>query len=95
LSRPPLGFPTKPEDLVIDEFGNPVRIDKAYSWEVPIASHGMMHMVITNACNHDPYAIDTMILFMANMAWNSTMNTKNVQDMLRMNTLQAGTRCRR
>ncbi len=83
LSRPPLGFPTRPEDLVIDEHGNPLRIDKAFSWETPLSSHGMMHMVITNATNHDPYAIDTLILFMANMAWNSTMNTKNVQDMLR------------
>ena len=83
LSRPPLGFPTRPEDLVVDEFGNPLRIDKAYSWEVPIASHGLMHMVITNATNHDPYALDTLILFMANMAWNSTMNTANIQDMLR------------
>lgn len=83
LSRPPLGFPTRPEDLVIDEHGNPLRIDKAFSWETPLSSHGMMHMVITNATNHDPYAIDTLILFMANMAWNSSMNTKNVQDMLR------------
>ena len=82
LSRPPLGFPTRPEDLVVDEFGNPLRIDKAYSWEVPIASHGLMHMVITNATNHDPYAIDTLILFMANMAWNSTMNTSAVRKML-------------
>ncbi len=83
LSRPPLGFPTKPEDLVIDKDGNPVRIDKAYSWEIPFASHGLMHMVITNATRQDPYPIDTLILFMANMAWNSTMNTKNVQGMLR------------
>ena len=42
-----------------------------------------MHMVITNAVNADPYSIDTLILFMANMAWNSTMNTSGVQDMLR------------
>ena len=83
LSRTPLGFPMRPEDLVIDSDGNPLRIDKAYSWEIPIASHGLMHMVITNATNHDPYAIDTLMLFMSNMAWNSTMNTKNVQDMLR------------
>ncbi len=83
LSRPPLGFPTRPEDLVIDEHGHPLRIDKAYSWEAPLSSHGLMHMVITNATNHDPYALDTLILFMANMAWNSSMNTKNVQDMLR------------
>lgn len=82
LGRPPLGFPTRPEDLVIDHDGNPVRIDKAYSWESPLASHGLMHMVITNAVNHDPYAIDTLILFMANMAWNSSMNTYNVQNML-------------
>ncbi len=82
LSRPPLGFPTRPEDLVIDGEGNPVRIDKAYSWESPMSSHGLMHMVITNATNHDPYALDTLILFMSNMAWNSTMNTKNVQQML-------------
>ncbi|OJZ16982.1 MAG: formate dehydrogenase [Thiobacillus sp. 65-29] len=88
LSRPPLGFPTRPEDLVVDEFGNPLRIDKAYSWEVPIASHGLMHMVITNAVNHDPYAIDTLILFMSNMAWNSTMNTAQVQDMLRTRDIE-------
>jgi anaerobic selenocysteine-containing dehydrogenase len=83
LSRPPLGFPMRPEDLVLTPEGGPVRIDKAFSWEAPLASHGMMHMVITNAVNHDPYAIDTLILFMANMAWNSTMNTAEVRDMLR------------
>ena len=27
----------------------PQRIDKAYSWDAPLAAHGMMHMVITNA----------------------------------------------
>lgn len=83
LDSHPLGFPTGPEDLVIDDEGRPLRIDKAYSWEAPLANHGLMHMVITNAVNGDPYPIDTLIFFMANMAWNSTMNTKNVQDMLR------------
>ncbi len=83
LSAPPLGFPTAPEDLVVDDSGQPLRIDKAYSWEAPLANHGLMHMVITNAVNGDPYPIDTLILFMANMAWNSTMNTGSVQDMLR------------
>lgn len=83
LSSPPLGFPMGPEDLVIDAAGNPLRIDKAYSWEAPIAAHGMMHMVINNAVKGDPYSIDTLILFMANMSWNSSMNTAEVQDMLR------------
>ena len=26
-----------------------LRLDKAYSWEAPLASHGMMHAVIKNA----------------------------------------------
>ena len=83
LASPPLGFPMGPEDLVVDDNGEPMRIDKAYSWEAPIAAHGMMHMVIKNAVNSDPYPIDTLILFMANMSWNSSMNTAEVQDMLR------------
>jgi len=83
LGRPPLGFPTRPEDLAIDANGRPLRIDKAYSWESPIAAHGLMHMVIRNAVEADPYPIDTLMLFMANMAWNSAMNTAQTQDMLR------------
>ena len=83
LPAPPLGFPTCPEDLVIDDKGQPLRIDKAYSWEAPLANHGLMHTVITNAANGDPYTIDTLMLFMANMSWNSSMNVAKVQDMLR------------
>ncbi|HEX3632335.1 MAG TPA: molybdopterin dinucleotide binding domain-containing protein, partial [Casimicrobiaceae bacterium] len=82
LKRMPNGNPTRPEDLVIDKDGKPLRIDRAYSWESPLAAHGMMHMVITNAANHDPYPIDTLLLFMANMAWNSSMNTGDVREML-------------
>lgn len=83
LKSPPLGFPTAPEDLVIDADGKPLRIDKAYSWDAPLANHGMMHMVISNAVKGDPYTIDTLMLFMANMAWNSSMNTAETMDMLR------------
>jgi anaerobic selenocysteine-containing dehydrogenase len=82
LNRTTYGYPTRPEELVIDKDGKPLRIDRAYSWESPLAAHGMMHMVITNAVNRDPYPIDTLLLFMANMAWNSTMNTGEVRDML-------------
>jgi anaerobic selenocysteine-containing dehydrogenase len=82
LKSPPLGFPTAPEDLVIDDDGNPLRLDKAYSWDAPLANHGLMHMVITNAVKGDPYPIDTMIFFMANMSWNSTMNTAEIMKML-------------
>ncbi|MEM7360385.1 MAG: molybdopterin oxidoreductase family protein [Pseudomonadota bacterium] len=83
LNSVPLGFPTCPEDLVIDEEGAPLRIDKAFSWDAPISNHGMMHMVIHNAVKGDPYPIDTLMLFMANMAWNSSMNTAQTMDMLR------------
>lgn len=83
LKSVPLGFPTSPEDLLLDDQGNPLRIDKAFSWDAPLSNHGLMHMVIRNAVNKDPYAIDTLIFFMANMAWNSSMNTKNTQDMLK------------
>ena len=34
----------------------------------------MMHTVIGNAGAGDPYPIDTLFMFMANMAWNSAMN---------------------
>ena len=78
----PLGFPGGPEDLLVEADGTPVRIDKAYSWEAPLAIHGMMHTVITNAWKGDPYKIDTLFMFMANMAWNSAMNTTGTIDML-------------
>ena len=82
LSGPPLGFPVGPEDLLVDGDGNPERIDKAFSWEFPVAAHGMMHSVITNAWMGDPYPIDTLMMFMANMSWNSSMNTAGVMEML-------------
>ena len=78
----PLGYPMSPEDLIIDGEGRPARIDKAFSWEAPIAAHGMMHMVIANAAKGDPYPIDTLFMYMANMAWNSAMNTAETMRML-------------
>ena len=77
-----LGWPASPDDLFVDESGGPVRIDKGFSWEYPLSVHGLMHNVITNAWRGDPYRIDTLLIFMANMAWNSTMNTSEVRRML-------------
>ena len=82
LPGTPLGYPLSPEDLIIDADGRPARIDKALSWEAPIAVHGMMHMVVANACRGDPYPIDTLFMYMANMAWNSAMNTAETMRML-------------
>lgn len=82
LGGMPLGWPAGPEDLFVDDDGHPVRLDKGFSWEAPLSVHGLMHNVITNAWRGDPYPIDTLMLFMANMAWNSTMNTSEVRKML-------------
>jgi anaerobic selenocysteine-containing dehydrogenase len=82
LDGMPLGWPADPDDLFVDDKGEPVRIDKAFSWEYPLSVHGLMHNVITNAWRGDPYPIDTLMIFMANMAWNSSMNTVDVRKML-------------
>ena len=77
-----LGWPADPEDLFVDEDNEPVRLDKGFSWEHPLSVHGLMHNAITNAWRGDPYKIDTLLIFMANMAWNSSMNTAEVRKML-------------
>jgi len=78
----PLGFPSGPDKLLVDKEGKPLRIDKAFSWEAPLALHGAMQMVIHNAWKGDPYPIDTLFMYMANMAWNSAMNTEGTMRML-------------
>lgn len=82
LDGPHLGYPQGPADLCLDDASDPVRIDKAFSWENPLSAHGMMHMVISNAHAGTPYKIDTLFMYMANMAWNSSMNTTGVTQML-------------
>ena len=82
LDGPPLGYPRGPEDLAIDADGRPKRIDKAFTWEAPLAVHGMLHTVIANAVARDPYPIEVLFLYMANMAWNSAMNTAGTMEML-------------
>ncbi|WP_299646822.1 molybdopterin oxidoreductase family protein [uncultured Jannaschia sp.] len=82
LNGPHLGFVHGPEDLALRADGTPARIDKAFTWENPLSAHGLMHMVISNAHAGDPYRIDTLLLYMANMAWNSSMNTRGTMEML-------------
>ncbi|MCY7355796.1 MAG: molybdopterin oxidoreductase family protein [Lysobacter sp.] len=82
LDASPLGFVHTPEDLLVDAEGQPRRIDHAYSWAYPLAAHGMLHTVIRNAHAGDPYKIDTLLMFMANMSWNSAMNTRETMQWL-------------
>ncbi|NNF17092.1 MAG: molybdopterin-dependent oxidoreductase, partial [Gammaproteobacteria bacterium] len=42
----------------------------------------LMHLLIRNAWSQKPYAIDTLFMYMANMGWNSSMNTAKTVQML-------------
>jgi anaerobic selenocysteine-containing dehydrogenase len=80
-SGPLLGYPTSPDDLLVDG-DTPRRIDESYSWKYPLAAHGAIQNVVRNAHDRDPYAIDTLMVYMANLAWNSTWNTLDTRAML-------------
>ncbi|WP_235971713.1 molybdopterin oxidoreductase family protein [Azohydromonas caseinilytica] len=82
LDAQPLGFPASPEELAVQADGTPLRIDHAFSWAYPLAVHGLMHNVIANAARGDPYRIDTLLIYMANMAWNSSMDPLAVREAL-------------
>ena len=82
LDAAPLGFIHGPEDLLVDDAGRPRRLDHAFSWEYPLAVHGMLHTVIRNAWAGDPQPVDVLFLFMANMSWNSAMNTRETMHWL-------------
>jgi anaerobic selenocysteine-containing dehydrogenase len=82
LPTRPLGFPHGPEDLLVDEHGEALRLDRAFSWEAPIGIHGLMHLAIGEAHAADRHPIDTLIIFMSNLAWNSAMNPGDAMRML-------------
>ena len=81
LGGPHLGFPLEPSHLLLDG-DQPSRIDKGFSWDAPMSAHGLMHMVINNAAKRDPYGIEVLFMYMANMAWNSSMNVPGTIDQL-------------
>ncbi len=82
LTGGPLGFPRGPEDLLVDADGEPLRIDRAYSWEAPLAAHGLMHLAIGEAHAQTRQKIDTLMIYMANVAWNTAMNPGEAMRML-------------
>ncbi|HJP97055.1 MAG TPA: molybdopterin dinucleotide binding domain-containing protein, partial [Rhodanobacteraceae bacterium] len=82
LTGNPLGYPQSPEDLLVDAEGRPRRIDHAFSWQYPLAAHGLLQSVIRNAVDGNPTKIDTLFLFMANMGWNSAMDTAATRKLL-------------
>ena len=79
LSAPPLGVPRGPEDLAVDDNGGPLRIDGAFSWDAPLAMHGALHMALDNAARGVPHKIDALLIYMANLAWNSAMNPRSAR----------------
>ena len=75
LAGPPLGFPRGPEDLLVEADGDAAAHRQGVFLGSAARRHGMMHTVIANAGRGDPYPIDTLFMYMANMGWNSAMNT--------------------
>src|SRR5207248_3281130 len=53
------GFPHGPEDLLVDEHGEALRLDRAFSWEAPLGIHGLMHLTLGQAHAADRHPIDT------------------------------------
>jgi anaerobic selenocysteine-containing dehydrogenase len=90
LTGAPLGYPTGPEDLLVAPDGTPVRIDKAFSWEAPLASHGLFQRVIRNAWAGDPYPIDTLFIYMANASWNTAMDSVGTMQKLSSRDAETG-----
>ena len=82
LSAPPLGVPRGPEDLAVGDDGEPLRIDGAFSWDAPLAMHGALHLVLANAARGKPHSIDALMIYMANLAWNSSMNPAAAREAL-------------
>ncbi|MCW8306961.1 molybdopterin oxidoreductase family protein [Acidiphilium sp. PA] len=82
LSAAVLGFPSSPADLLVDDEGEALRLDRAFSWEAPLGIHGLMHMAIAEAHAGGGDKIDTLFLYMSNMAWNSAMNPGETMRML-------------
>jgi anaerobic selenocysteine-containing dehydrogenase len=74
LAAAVLGFPVSPDDLLVDAAGEALRLDRAFSWEAPLGIHGLMHMAIAEAHAGGPDRVDTLFMYMSNMAWNSAMN---------------------
>ena len=74
LPGPPLGFPHRARRICWSTPRARRSASTRPSWDAPLAAHGLMHMVITNAASGDPYPIDVLFMYMANMGWNSSMN---------------------
>ena len=77
-----LGFPQGPQDLLLEDDGTPIRIDKAFTWDAPLAAHGMMGTWSSPMPGPAIHARSTHCSCMANMAWNSSMNPGDSMRML-------------
>ena len=75
LPGPQLGFPTGPEDLLVDADGHAAAHRQGLQLGCAVLraradAHGDRQRGAG-----DPYPIDMLFMYMANMSWNSSMNT--------------------
>ena len=83
LSGPHLGFPLGPEDLLIDEEGRPARLRQGlFLGGADCRPWADAHGNRQRPCRRSVSDRPLLFLYMANMAWNSSMNTAGTIAML-------------
>jgi anaerobic selenocysteine-containing dehydrogenase len=80
--RPASGLPRGPEDLLLEaDGGRRSASTRPFPGMRRCRRTADAHGDLQRACG-DPYGIDVLFMYMANMAWNSSMNTPAVMEML-------------
>ena len=74
---PAIGGTTKPiiytpDQLVVDENGRPLLIDRAYSWDAPMALHRIYTAVNYDAGVQFPYRLEMLLWFITNPYWDNS-----------------------
>lgn len=63
-----------PDQMVVDEQGKPLLIDRAYSWDVPLSLHRVWSAVNYDAGNQFPYRIEFLLWHITNPYWDNSYN---------------------
>jgi len=74
---PAIGGTTKPfiytpDQLVVDEHGRPLLIDRAYSWDAPFAVHRIFTAVNYDAGTQFPYRVEFLLWHICNPYWDNS-----------------------
>jgi anaerobic selenocysteine-containing dehydrogenase len=65
-------FVYTPDQLVIDENGRPLLIDRGYSWEFPFAQHRSYNVTMWDAGFQFPYPVKFLLWHITNPYWDNS-----------------------